>query len=595
MAAAPIAFNRNRRYSPGLSRPPLGPPEPPLPAQPGEPGEFSDPSQPTSQALPTDPLGGTPQTNDFNLYRDSLGGTPISTLPGKSVGYNSTSDIAEQYKNNRDMQQNEGDRFESQFSGDASRRAGLENAAGLKSGQLYNNLEQTPGYSGQEQDAIMGNNADGSNNYKNLLNTDYGSNYLSPDEQAKMSGDPNAPGRNFNASILDNVNSTANNMQQGAISGAEDRLHQNAGTMESNLRAAVDPNQLNISRGYQDNMSNVLTDTGGKVTDAANNKALGITDQYGRQAGMSDKEVADTAAMGGQAVGAGTRSAIQDLQRQADASGNSSPLAVAAMRSQFEDQNAVNSADATVRAQLAARQAQRDASTGVEKTRLGAQQYQTGAQIQGAEAMGNMAQNALDTQEKLRMTGAQDISNRGMNIASTMGQVGQQNANTLLNAQTGQAQDYAGRGAQAGMYNQNAAYGAAANAEQLQAQRAAAIAGNRQNTNQANQANQFNRGYQVNNTLSGAATGIADARRAGQQETRNYYTGQQQYQGTQGNQANQNLLTNRGQTQQGVNAATQGSANWELGNKNAGNWFTKNVLPVVQAGAGVAAKAVKQG
>lgn len=590
---SPAAAVAGRRYRPGANVPPVGAPQSDAPLDGGIPGPQGQ-AQPQGNAIPTDPLGGTPQTNDFNLYRDSAGGTPLSTLPPASSAFDATGDIAQQYVNNRDMQQNQGDMFQQYFGGDAARRAGLENAATLKSGQLENNLEATPGYSTDEQNAILGNNADGSNNYKDLLNTDYGANYLSPAEQAQMQGDPNAPGKAFNSDILDNVNSTANNMQGGAVSGAEDRLKQNYGTMSGDLRAAVDPNQLNISQGYQDNTSNVLTDTGGKVTDAANNGALGITDQYGHQAGMSDQEVADTAAMGGEAVGAGTRASIQDLQRQADASGNSSPLAVAAMRSQFEDQNAGAAADATVRAQLQARQAQRDAATGVEKTRLGAQQYQTGAQIQGAEAMGNMAQGALNTEEQLRMSGAQDISNRNMGIASTMGTVGQQNAGTLLNAQTQQAQDYGNRGTTAGEYNQSNAYGAGATAEQLAAQRAGTVATNRQGTSQTNQNNQYNRGYQVNSTLSGAATGIADARRQGQQESRQYYTGQQQYQGAQGQQEQQNLLTNRQQTQTGVNQATAGSANWELGNKNAGNWFTKNVLPAVGAATG-AAKAAKPG
>ncbi len=505
-------------------------------------------------------------------------------MPSSSVPYYGGTDLAQQYQNNRNTEQNQGDMFQSYFGGEASRRNGLENAALQKSNQLYGNLEQTPGYSQPEIDAQLGNNPDGSNNYRNLLNTDYQSNFLTPDEQNQIKGNPYDPMGQLHPEDLTNANNTAYNASQGYVQGGQDQLAQNYGTTQSNLNGAI-THDLGLNSGYSGSISNIEGVTGNKVQNAVSNPGLDMSSQYGKQAGMTDQEVADTAAMGGQAEGARNRAAIQDLERQAAASGNSSPMAVAAMRSQFEDQNAVAGADATVNAQLAARNQQRQAATGVEGTRLGAEQYKTGAQMSGAEAMGNLAANAETQREQMRMAGAQDISNRRLGVASQMGQMGQQNAMYGTNQNLQNEADWANRGQQAGMFNQNLGYGASANAENQQAGRAASIAGNRQNTNQTNQGNQFNRGYQVNSTLSGLNQNIANARRQGQQEARGYYTGQQQYQGQQGQQENQNMLQNRQQTQAGRQAATNGSAAWEMGNKNAGNWFTKNVLPAVSTAA----------
>lgn len=524
-----------------------------------------------------------PDTSGNDFYNQSASQTPISGMPSSSVPYYSGSDIAQQYTNNRNTEQNQGDMFGEYFGGEASRRNGLENAALLKSNQLYSGLEQNPGYTQDEIDAQLGNRADGGNDYRDLLNTDYQSNYLTPDEQSNIRGNPYDPMSQLHPEELSGNNNTAFNASQGYIQGGRDQLNGNYANTSAGLNDAITPD-LGMDSGYSGSISNIENVTDKRLQGAAGNPGLDMSGEYGRQAGMSDQEVADTAAMGGQAAGARSRAAIQDLERQAAADGNSSPLAVAAMRSQFEDQNAVAGADATVNAQLAARNQQRDAATGVEGTRLGAERYKTGAQIQAADSMGNLATAAETNREKMRMSGAQDISNRKLGVASQLGQIGRENAMYTTDADLKNEADWAARGQQGTEFNQNTAYNASRNAEQQQADRAAGIATNRQGTSQANQGNQFNRGYQVNATLSGANKGIADARRSGQQEARGYYTGQQQYQGGMGQQQNQNMLQNRQQTQAGRQAATNGSAAWELGNKNFG--FTSNLMRNLGSGIG---------
>jgi hypothetical protein len=569
--STPEPTSKARRYQPAI------------PEEEGYAVDYGQPTEPASPYQPNaSPTGGLPDTSYEDFYSRSISGSPISSLPPSSVPYYDGTDIAKQFQNNRNTEQNQGDMFQQYFGGESSRRLGLENAAALKSNQLYGQLEQTPGYSQEEIDAQMGNRPDGGNNFRDLLNVDYGSNFLTPQEQEEMRGDPYAARNELNPNILNDTNTTAFNASRGYIDNAQDKLNQNYDVTKDSLNGAIGED-LKLSGRYQDDLSNIQNVTGDKVWGAATNKDLDMSGEYGRQAGMSDQEVEDTAAIGGQALGAKYRSAVQDLERQAAASGNASPLAVAAMRSQFEDQNAVGQADAVGQLKLAARAQQRDAATGVENTRLGAERYKTNAQMGAGMDLGNMAIDAETNKENMRLNSTRDISNRRLGAASQLGQMGQQNAMYTTDANLGTERDWAGRAADAGKFNQSMAYGATRDAEAAKADRAAGIATNRQGVGFANQGNQFNRGYQVNATLADTSRGIADARRTGQAETRNYYTGQQQYQGGQAQQNNQNLLTNRQQTQQGRQAATNGSAAWELGNKNAPGGWAKHVAPVINS------------
>src|SRR5262245_40989274 len=70
---------------------------------------------PAQSYTPFDPNGGMPDTSGFNLYPESAARTPLSTLQGSSVPFYSGDDIAKQYTNNRNTQQNIGDRYEGYF------------------------------------------------------------------------------------------------------------------------------------------------------------------------------------------------------------------------------------------------------------------------------------------------------------------------------------------------------------------------------------------------------------------------------------------------------------------------------------------------
>lgn len=695
------------------------------------------------------PIGGAPDTSGYQPYSYTQ---PPPNYSGRQFGYEGGRDLAANYANNRNIERNEGDLLSQYFGGQAGQRAGYEQSAQQKGTSLYGQLEQNPGYTSDQANAILGNRAGGGNAYTDLLGQDYGSNYLNAGEQERISGNPYHAGNNaYDPGILDAVNRNAYNSGMGYAQDTADRLNQGYTNLSGGLDVANNPG-LRQSAQYASGVDNILGSTnrtvmgaanradlgmdsqfgsrmygaaedpnlamsgqygsnlqsayrnpnlamsqqfagdlrsaysnpelamsdqyGGELQNAYSNEALGTTDEYGRQAGMTDQEVADTASMGGQAVGAQTRAAIQDLDRAAAAQGNSDPLAVAAMRSQMNDQGLVNNADATVHAQLAARAQQRQAAQGVEGTRLGAQQYQTAAELaslqdvehtrlgaqqyrtgaamsgindieqtrlgaqqyqtaaemsglqdvehtrlgaeqyranarmnaaQGVEStrlganqfqaglqaqagtnMGNMSLNATAQREAMRLAALQGQTGMQMSAAGQLGQYAQGNAMYTGDQQQRNVGNYQQYGNAAGMYNQTAQYQSLAAADQAAADRAAMLATNRQSTGLTNQGNQYNRGYQVQNQLSGLQQGIADRTLQGQQSVRDYYTGQQQYQGQQGNQAAANLLTNRAQTQQGVNQATQGSAAWELGNRQSpslGSSVAKGIIGGALKGA----------
>lgn len=510
-------------------------------------------AEPEQPQAPTAPVSNNPY---------SRGGYQTGRNP---ISYQGGNDINKQYVNNRDMNQGQGDAFEGEFSQDVQNRRNMESDFGGRAFDAYGQLEQTPGYTGQEsEDILRQQDIEGLRDGVN-----YGQNYLDSWENDAIRGNPYGGMDYLDPEGLTNTNYDNFQRTMGGVNNTESKLGANVNDTRSAMQSSINPDALRQSEDYKKWTGAVLDTTGNKVWDAATNKDLDMSGEYARQGGMTDDEVTAQGTTAGQALGAGYRSAVQDLERQAAASGNASPLAVAAARRQFEDQNAVGQADAVSTATGQARQMQREAAQNVENTRAAANRYKSNAQMQAGTDMGRFAQDTLNTVEANRQATERDLSNRSMDVAQTTGQMGQQ-AGMYTGAQGLAAlESNANREYQAGLHNETARVGQFNRGETANAEREAMLGTNRQAVSQANQNATWNRGYQANQALSNRNTGVADARRQGQQENRNYLTGQQSYQGQQGNVANQARLTNRSQTQQGNQAATQGLGNYELGQKSA--------------------------
>lgn len=343
--------------------------------------------------------------------------------------------------------------FGSQYTGDIS----AQNAYINQSNAAYNDLYNTPGYTtseaGQINQAPALNAAMTQQGYGTAQAPGYQSNYLTPQEQSAIMGNPNAVQQAFDPSSIMNI-------PQGTAS----QLGYNLGQTQAGFNQILDPNALTYS------------------------------DQFVQQ--LKDQA--------GQQIGAEYGAAQDQLARQAAASGQVNPLAVAAGEQRLMQQQGIQQADAVTNASIAAQQ----------------------AQLQSRQALAGM------------QVGAQ----------TTLGQMGQGAAEF-----TGQL------GLGAGEYAGNTAIYQAQTADQLASQRAQQLAANRQSMNLNQQQQMYQQAYNTANATSGYAQQIANARIAGQQAARNYWQGQGQWYGGQAQSGAQDVLSGA-QTSLGAMGQASGQA-----------------------------------
>ncbi|HWR49930.1 MAG TPA: hypothetical protein VN428_02415 [Bryobacteraceae bacterium] len=474
--------------------------------------------------------------NEGYAFTDAPAAQPAYTYDaGGPATYSpdlTTTDPYERFTQDRTSWYDRGNRIDEDLRGETGYRRGLEEGYRSDMDAAAQGLRDTPGYTADEQAGIM---REGDVN--SLLNVDYGGNYLTPGENEAITGNPYASNNEWTRHLSD-----AMNQQEG-------QLASNIQQTREGMDKAIDPTQLALSQEYRTNQDAVLNTTSDNVYDAIDPTKLSMDSEYARQAGMTDAEVDEAAQAGARNVGARYRSAIGDLERSAAESGNASPLAIAAGRARLERQSATDAADATVRARLAARAEQRDAATGVEGTRLGAEQTYAGLRSGAAMDLGNLASDAVGQREGLRSAAVRDISDRQMDAASTTGKMAQDAAQYAGDSRLSNEQQIANRATQA---------------EQEASDRAAMTATNRQATSLTNQANKFDRGFGANEALSGRTKTTGDARIAGRNTYLDLTANQTNANAELGSTARGQRVSNFGTQAGAVNTATGNNADYDL-------------------------------
>ena len=397
------------------------------------------------------------------------------------------------YRNAQNVSYNYGAGNSAQLQDQQAQQGALYAGFGNAANAAYNQLAETPGYTDEEAANIsrepqLMSGVTTQGQYDSLAPT--------AGETQGIQGDTGSYLDYYNPGAFNDINQSNKNMQYANL----DRTG-----------AALDQAQTSAASG---------------IRGALSNTALDPTADYLRQAGMTDEEVDQMANAAARNVGLSTAAQIQDMQRAAAAAGTTGPLAIAALRNRIQQTGQTNAADAVVDARLAARQAQRNAATGVQQTQLNAAQYKTGQDIGSQEYLGNLnSSNALN-----------------------QGQLTQQAQNQIAADELASQQ-----------YLQNTGTSIREAQDQANAARAASLYGIRQGNQQYAQQSAYNQNMGVQNALTNNYANIAQQRMQGQGQVRNYLTGQQ-------SQALGAQQTAQGQQLQNYNAMTGAL------NANSGQW-----------------------
>lgn len=544
--------------------------------------------------MPFAPYVGPPPQGQFNPVSGYFGGegwvgnnqNPFSQGAGGRDVYNQFQGIGQgQYQRSQDWEQ--------QFGALSNYYQGLGGEYGQTVGDLYSPIWQGGGgYTPEMQQNIL--QSQGLQDIQGQMP----GNYLTPEEQQHISGDPYAAKNFFGDQARDltaQTNDYSNDIRQQASAGdvrgqaALSEMRQGYGgaldQLQQGYQSSIDPTRLRLSEGYQPQMDKTLSGARSDVSGAMGDPGLNLTDQYRQQAGMTDQEVDDTATAAARGVGAQFQATKDQLDQDAAASGTATPLGLAAARTALDRSSAASQADALTNARLQARGQQRQAAQGVQGTALQAGQYRAGlgssnalalegndlGARQGAEGMRLGAEQGLSG---MQMGAATGLADRSLEATSNLGREAVGQGQYITNAGMGASTQAGNWGLNTGQYNASMGTGLEQSGEAAAQARAQGVAGNRQATNQYNQQTSLG----INDTTSGRYQQAYQPWVSAQQEGRAAAQGQQQYYGGQANQQNQ-FRQSGWQTGAGTQlGAAQGYSGWgSSGGQGFGDYLGKSV------------------
>lgn len=523
----------------GAVRPPFRPPTrgPGIPG--GSAGSAQAPNanyQPrTTPSFRSNPTNAYANVSPMYTQQD----TPEPKNKGEGLQYKTENDRALALQRGEELNQDLGN-YTDQQNAEAGDFSDLQGAAysGIAAGQ--------GGRSGDEKNAILR-----QDELDSLQQTEdeANSNYLTGAEEAGIRGDTGAAYSQLgkDEAGIDLASNNRDLYTRGQFNAGRDLTNQALDAQDAGVRGAV---------GRQRELSNATL--GGEANNARkylDPNALNTSSEYNNAYNFGDRDMQDIVDKAGRTVGYGATADEDRLLQDANAQGNTSPLALQAARNRIRQTGAVNSADAMTDARIGAKRLYLDTAQGKENTRLGAAQNYanlgTGTEL-------NLGQDALSMQDTL---GAAEIgaeSYLGDQRLKTQQSLGQQG--TQLEKDLGQSHiDIGTKGAE-----MNLAAGQAKDA--ANSARAGQIATNRQAATKTNQDTRYGRGMDIYGKESAANTDFSNAR-LGQEAEYRKTLADRQAQAAQGTQV--------GNQQRGANFGTQTSAI----NAAEGNAITNYKVP----------------
>lgn len=516
----------------------------PYPFDPNAVDANGNPIQPqdNSGGAAFNPQGSAPQDSTGSAIG---GGNPVfgdpsaTTIP--SLNLDPNQDIHDQFYDDQGQIQAGAQQINSEATNQLGYYGNRQATQAGLTDQALSDLKTTPGYTPQEASQI---NVDYGGN--KTSQDDLGKQFLTSGEQAGIAGDPNAPVG------VAGAGTAAEGAQLNAY-GAN--VGNQLAAYQSNLGGQVQNYQQGVG-GAVDSLGSGLDsaqDKFGKLDSAVSDPSLAF-DPNSTEKQLSDADVQQMKTAAGTRIGNQYKTAQDQLQRNAAAAGNTSPLAIAAANARLQTQEASDQGDAETNADIAAKQAQYDRASGIEGQRYG----ETSA-TQGMKA------GAATTEEQAAQAAAGLAGTQGISAAEAAGQAGIGASEAYNNTALSGIQNYGqtATSTAADMSKQNTA--AATTAEEQAAQRAAALAANRQST-QSNVSNtEYGQGMQTQQATSQGAQATGNARIQGNQSYLQGVAGQGAQAQTGGATAVSQQLGAYGTQTTGVNNSTAARANYEVG------------------------------
>lgn len=479
-------------------------------------------SAPITDSVPSDSGNDAAQANDARggEQQDSEGiqlGSPTPAVGNTYQGgiYN-TSSPGQMAQQNRMQAAGTGQAIIDNSVNSQNRYTQNEQQYQQAANEAYGQLAANPGYNPDLEKQI---NQD-YGQYRTSAEA-LGQQFLSPTEQAQISGNPYVSMSYLNPEKLEGMQGQYQDQAMNAV-----------GRLKQGLNDAIDPSVLKQSQSYQ----NSVTGATGALNAAANDSANTIDPSFAARQ-MSDADVQEMKTAAGTNVGNRYRSSMDEINRNAAASGLSAGATADSME-RMNRASAVDSADAMTNADIAAKQAQFGRAQSIEQQRAAEQQYATGAKMSAAATGAGLA----GQEESMRQAGEQYLTGAKMGAAATGGQAEINQSNTGY-------QNFSN----AEQFNQQMGASYAKAAEQAASDRAGTIAANRQATTQNVENTAYNQGVQTAQATSQGAQTVGNAQISGQNAYRNFLTGEQ-------GAAQTGATTAAGQQIQGAQVQNQGMA-----------------------------------
>ncbi len=446
-----------------------------------------------------------------------------------AVNFQNTQNPKDVAANQRALIQQQGDLIQQQQGGQIGQEQGTRQRYQDYLDQLEGPMAAGQGgYSPEEIQQIM---AQGGMP-QSLTDEQAQGNYLTPGEQAGITGDTGSYTRNFNPDQMSQDQTISAGRQRQAVDDLQQGVKNAVGQADlsqSDKFKQDSENQLNDNQGQ---FGTVLGAVGSNVRGAIDPNAVQASDSFLKDYNMTPEEQQQIVTGAGISAGAKDAAAVDALERSARAAG-SDPQGVAAYRARMARAQASDAGDAMTQARIKASEAAAGRKLTGEQLREQGGQYLTNVKtgtelamgdqaLAGTQQLGQQALSQRDTVEQQRLAAEQEKAGLNLNAAEAAGNAGVANE-ANINAEGRQQQQF----------NTTTGTGIAQAQDVANSNRAAGIATNRQATGVNNQATQFGQQKTNNDTGSARATGVANTRLGQQTQGLNYYQGQNQ-------QANQN-------------------------------------------------------